>query len=232
MINVDLVMKFEFFFVFLFLLSLVSAQNISINESEINLTDFNLSVEDIKDVNLTEVNLSEINFSALGFDDIDLDRIDFSDIDLEEVDLDRIDLENPDVGDIFLATIGAGDISCEMVLLFVGDDYSNISINDKIPFDDDIFDVYVDGDFMVSIELKEKEISNMACEVSDFSTYDVYLDKSVVEAFIDDEIGEDVIGFYNENRKDGDIEIEGKTFFRKAKIGVINFGLRVAGWFG
>jgi len=42
---------------------------------------------------------------------------------------------------------------------------------------------------------------------------------------------EDVIGFYNEKRESGELEIEAVGFAKKLKLGFINFGLKIVGWF-
>lgn len=122
------------------------------------------------------------------------------------------------------------NFTCEDSKEVFDNEYINYEIPGAIPFSDDVFDVYVDDKFILSFELVDKKITSLECEVSDEVSYRVYISSDLIDEVILD-APDDVVGFYNEKRESGELEIKAVGFFNKLKIGFINFGLKIAGWF-
>lgn len=120
------------------------------------------------------------------------------------------------------------DIECEDAKVVFDDKYLNYEIPGGIPFSDDVFDVYIDDEFFVSFELVDKKISGMSCDVSEDVSYNVYVSLDLIEQV--DGV-EDYVEFYNEKKKNGELVIDAVGFGKSVKLGFINFGLWVAGWF-
>lgn len=119
--------------------------------------------------------------------------------------------------------------SCENAKTVFDDGFLGLEIPEKAPFTSEVFNVYVDDEFFSSFVLEEKKVSGMSCLESDEATYRVYVSSGVLEeAAIE---GLDFVEFYNEKKSEGEIKIKGVGFGKKFKMGFVNFGLRVAGWF-
>ena len=122
------------------------------------------------------------------------------------------------------------NIECEEAKTIFDEKYLNYEIPGGIPFSDDVFDVYVDDDFFASFELREKKVLGVSCESSDDVSYNVYVDSDLIDE-VSDDLGVKVVDFYNEKKKSGELKIEAVGFGKKLKLGFINFGLRIIGWF-
>jgi len=103
-------------------------------------------------------------------------------------------------------------------------------IPNGIPFGDDVLDVYVGEDFVVSFELVEKKLSGVSCEASEDVGYNVYISEKLVGDISEGKL-EMSIGLYNELMDSGDLRIDAVGFGNSVKLGFINFGLWVASWF-
>ncbi len=120
------------------------------------------------------------------------------------------------------------DSSCEEVVSGFGEG-SDFVIPDGIPFSDDVFDVYLDDEFFASFELKEKKLESVQCEAREDVSYDVFISSSLLSEL--EGFDGDVVDFYNEKKASGDLKIDAVGFGKSVKLGLINFGLWVAGWF-
>lgn len=127
--------------------------------------------------------------------------------------------------------LGGEEIECYNAKSVFQENYSDYEIPEGIPFSDDVFDVYVDEDFFVSLELVDKKLVAIECDVSDEVSYSVYVRSSLIDSITSGELDEDVVGFYNDKKKSGEIKIEAAGFGKRLKLGFINFGLKIAGWF-
>ena len=124
-----------------------------------------------------------------------------------------------------------GNISCEQVKEVFSRDFPDYEIPKAIPFKNEIFDVYIDDEFFVSAELVDKRISQIVCEPSDEVTYNVYIKSKLILDAMGNKEEIKPIDFYNENRKNGQLKIKPVGIIRKIKMGLINFGLKIASWF-
>jgi len=132
-----------------------------------------------------------------------------------------------------LGTVSAGfDLSgsCDGIVSVFENAESDFVIPDGIPFGDDVFDVYVGDEFVVSFELKEKKLSGVGCEVSEDVGYNVYISEKLVGDINEGKLVMSV-DLYNELKDSGDLKIDAVGFGNSVKLGFVNFGLWVAGWF-
>lgn len=122
-------------------------------------------------------------------------------------------------------------ISCEQAKESFNKDFANYEVPRAVPFKNDIFNVYVDDEFFVSAELVDKKIGELSCEFSDEATYNVYLSSNLIAEINEGKEEINFIKYYNEKRKNGELEIKAVGIGRKIKMGFINFGLKIASWF-
>jgi len=104
-----------------------------------------------------------------------------------------------------------------------------IKIPSGVPFSDEIFEVSVDSEVFGYFEFRNKGLFGFFCEEVKGVTYLVDLNSSLLN--VDFEEVEDFVGFYNEKKKSGEIVIKGVSFGKKFKLGVLNFGAKILGWF-
>jgi|GEM_PF-1242162 hypothetical protein len=133
-------------------------------------------------------------------------------------------------GNVVLGEDGV-DYDCGEVRIGFNKDYLNYSIPEKVPFDNELFAVYVDDEFFATFELVEKDITEMTCEIFGEVTYNIYITSELVDELQSGDLGEDAIGFYNEKKKSGELRIDAVGFMKRLKLGFINFGLKIFGWF-
>ena len=123
------------------------------------------------------------------------------------------------------------NISCGQVKSAFDVDYINYTIPDGIPFKNEFFNVYIDDEFFVFAKLTDKKLTEVLCDESKESTYNVYITRDFIMDTYSKFPDIDTIDYYNQNKKSGELKIEAVGFGRKLKMGFINFGLKVASWF-
>ncbi|MBT6690000.1 hypothetical protein HN903_04495 [archaeon] len=120
--------------------------------------------------------------------------------------------------------------SCDEIVSAFEDMDEEFVIPSGIPFGDDILDIYVDEGFVVSFELVEKKLTGVSCEVSEDVDYNVYISEELAGDISEGNLVMSV-DLYNEMKDSGDLEIDAVGFGKSVKLGLVNFGLWVAGWF-
>ena len=133
--------------------------------------------------------------------------------------------------DVSLSAEEFAMLSCEQFKEIFGRDFESYEIPKWVPFKNDIFDVYIDDEFFLSVELIDKKVGEVSCEVPNDTTYNVYLSSGLMAEISEDNEEVNPIDFYNQKRKSGELEIKAIGFVRKIKMGFINFGLKIASWF-
>ncbi len=128
-------------------------------------------------------------------------------------------------------TVDISNVECKKVKDVFEEKYLDYSIPEAVPFSDEVFNIYIDEVFFVGFELVEKKITEVRCEVLDDVSYNIYVTSDLIEELASEEMGDDVVGIYNEKKKSGELRIEAVGFGKKFKLGLINFGLKIAGWF-
>lgn len=100
------------------------------------------------------------------------------------------------------------------------------------PFKNEVFDVYnLENEAVGHVKIKDGTIVETTCELSNENeaTYDVFVKDSETIDTIKE--AESPAKAYQKAKKEGDIKIEGKSFSKGLKIGVINFFAKIASWF-
>lgn len=124
-----------------------------------------------------------------------------------------------------------GEFDCASAKVIFNEKYSDYMIPGAVPFTTDVFDVYVDGAFFASFELKEKKVVGMGCEKGEDVSYNIYVTYALIEEISSENENFNPVDFYNEKKKSGDLRIEAVGFINGLKVGFINFGLWIAGFF-
>lgn len=130
-----------------------------------------------------------------------------------------------------------GDFDCGDFSNFLVDNYSGYILPDSIPFDDEVFDVYVffkndsSSEFLISVNLENKRIVGFGCDENIEASYRFYVSDSLLESDFSG-YEDDFADFYIKNKKSGNIRIEAVGFGDKIKLGLINFGIWVSSFFG
>ena len=62
-------------------------------------------------------------------------------------------------------------------------------------------------------------------------SYNIYVTNSLVGEVVEGFSEDNLIDYYNQKRKSGELEIEPIGIARKLKMGFINLGLKIASWF-
>ena len=122
-------------------------------------------------------------------------------------------------------------ITCEEVKVIFNKDFSEYEIPKAVPFKTEVFNVHIDNEFFISANLEEGKIKLISCEESEEPTYNVYIKSKLILDAIEDKDGIKPLDFYNDNRKNGQLEIKPIGITRKLKMSFINFGLKIASWF-
>jgi hypothetical protein len=123
------------------------------------------------------------------------------------------------------------DFDCDAAKVAFDDEYIDYEIPQAIPFSDDVFNVYIDDEFFASFDLVDKKMTEIRCEVSEDVSYSIYVSSDLIEEIGSGFPEEGIVDFYNEKKGTEDLEIVASGFVKKLKLGLINFGLRIAGWF-
>ncbi len=130
----------------------------------------------------------------------------------------------------FIVALDVTSIDCTQIKTMISDDIVGIKLPDQVPFTDEILNLHLDDKLIASILLVNKTVSDISCDINRTGTYNVYVASSLFEESYDGEINP--INFYNEKKASGQIKIVGIGVSRKVKLGFINIGLKIAGWFG
>lgn len=178
---------------------------------------------------------------GLDVDDLDLsDDLNLSGLNLSQEEIAKIYNENKEnvsldnlTGRLSGSDVGRylGNASCNFLKSAFEQGNASFEIPREIPFTNDIFTVFVDDEFMISIEIEEKKIENIYCEVHDGTTYKIYLTSDLLTEAISDYKNINLIDFYLERKKSGDLIIKPIGITRKFKMFFINIGLRFASLF-
>ena len=124
-----------------------------------------------------------------------------------------------------------GLLSCSLIKPIINSEISNFEIPEKIPFQNEVFNIYFDNNFLISLNLVDGKFGNITCEESEDVTYDIYIKKELILIIIEEKDNINPLDFYHENRKNGNFDIKPIGFKNKIKFGFINFGLKIASWF-
>jgi hypothetical protein len=118
------------------------------------------------------------------------------------------------------------EMSCLLIEQNKADIIGN-EIPEKIPFKNEVLNVYLAGEAFGNLEIKERIILDIGCEESETPSYKIYIkDYSIFTQF---EQGFDLDKL---NSMLGDeIIIKGVGFGKKAKLFFLKIGLKIAGWF-
>ena len=98
-----------------------------------------------------------------------------------------------------------------------------------IPYTNEIFNVYLEDNFLVGITLEEKKLTEIFCEEKEEKTYDIKIKN---EQTIRDIVkSENQLDEFLNKKSSGEIEIKGATFGKNFKQFFVNMGLKIASWF-
>jgi hypothetical protein len=122
-------------------------------------------------------------------------------------------------------------ITCEQVKEIFEKDFEGFEIPKAVPFKTETFNIFIDEEFFISMELDEKKVGSISCEVSEKPTYNIYVKSELILDTIGNKEEINPLDYYNENRKNGNLDIKPIGFGRKLKMGFINLGLKIASWF-
>lgn len=121
--------------------------------------------------------------------------------------------------------------SCSEIKTAFGEGGLDFQIPGGVPFSDDVFSVYIDEEFLVSFELVDKKLEGVECEASGDVSYNVFVSGKLLDELRDGSSDVSFVDFYNEKKASGDLKIEAVGIGKKLKLGFINFGLKIFGWF-
>lgn len=127
--------------------------------------------------------------------------------------------------------VGVEGNECDKAKFIFDEQYSGYAVPEAIPFSDDIFDVYVDDVFFAGFDLFDKKVSGMRCEASEDVSYNIFVTSGLLMEISESGSDLDFVEFYNQKRDSEELRIEAVGIGKKMKLGFINFGLWVAGWF-
>ena len=122
------------------------------------------------------------------------------------------------------------DASCSDLLDILGDEYLGYSIPDNVPFSNEVLNFYVDEEFFVSMVLINKQVESVSCDLIEDFGYSVFVSRGLFLE-VENLSGSDFVDFYNEKRDSGELRVEAAGFGGKVKLGLIDLGLKIAGWF-
>lgn len=127
--------------------------------------------------------------------------------------------------------LGGKNVTCEGVRNVFEENHTSYVIPEKVPFSNDVFAVYVNQEFFGLFDLVNKKITKVSCNLDEEVSYNIYITTDLLNSLSSGDLGEDVVGFYNEKKNSGELKIEGVGIGKKIKLSFINFGLKIFGWF-
>ena len=122
-------------------------------------------------------------------------------------------------------------IVCEDIRDVFNENFTGYMIPEKIPFKDELFNIYIDDEFFISFKLSDKQVILAECEAFEKATYNVYVTSNLIKDAVINRLDINPVDYYNQNMKSGDLKIKPVGFARKVKMGFINLGLKIASWF-
>ena len=97
-------------------------------------------------------------------------------------------------------------------------------IPDKVPFANEIINIYVGEQILGNIQIEEKKIKDFACAENEDATYKVeIIDYVVLNDFTS---ADNFLEVYQEKTKSGEIEVKGIGFGKKIKLGFVKIALK------
>jgi len=169
--------------------------------------------------------------------DYTLDNVDISDLSeqgIEEL-VDRYDISQEQIEEYIsqenfqIENIDLSQISCEIIKDFITPEIVGTKIPEQVPISNEIIVLYIDEIHIGNIIIEESVIKDFSCS-EEKNTYSLYVTKKfMLEASnIKDAEISDIIDFYKENKKSGDIKIKSNGFVRNIKLFILNVGISVA----
>lgn len=136
---------------------------------------------------------------------------------------------------IFLFSLSGvlGEESDNNICNYLKDDLGlkeGLNLPSQIPYSNEIFNIYTKENTPIGhIEIKDKTIVSIGCDVKDKSTFNIYIkDKQTIS---DIASSTDQLSELNKKIKSKDLEIKGASFGKKIKGAFTRLGLKIAGWF-
>jgi hypothetical protein len=125
----------------------------------------------------------------------------------------------------FVMAIDFNKVECSTLLLFENEIIGQ-EIPDKIPFSNEIINIYIAEENYGYIQIKDKQIVDLDCSENEEATYDFFIKNK--EVINDIALSENKTSTFLEKFNDKDIELKGKTFSRKVKAFFVRIGIK---WF-
>ena len=120
--------------------------------------------------------------------------------------------------------INEKSLNCSQIELYK-EKIINYKIPDKMPYKDEIFNIYLEKKEFVSISIEKGTIVNFSCEMNENFTYNIMVDNYQT---INDFTNNLSIELLNQKISDKNIEIKGKSVGKKLKWFFSKFALK---WF-
>jgi len=220
---------FVLVFVLLIGLSFVSAQEYAIPDNYKELAaQYGIDSDTITDeeinniasqngIDVDDIEPSEVE-SIVKKNNIDVDNLKIDDVKTVAEDLGINDSQLDDIIGGYIKTAG-----CVTIEEFSKDIVGQV-IPSKVPYKNEIFNIYIDSDILGSIIISDGVIINVTCEESAERTYDVLItDYSILLDFI----GGFDTDILNEKIKDKDIVVKGVNVWKKLKWWFSKLALRL-----
>lgn len=221
--------KITLLFIFILAISFISASQNSIGQENIeelaekyNINLSSISEEDIQRI-AEENNINYTNIADLE-SVIEKYNADSEDIDIDEVKkaAESIGINTTQINNILDGYIDS--IGCQAFKIgsknIIGQEIPN-----KIPYKNEIFNLYISKDFFASIKIYDGKISAFECDESLKQTYNIYIEE--YSDLLDFANGFN-IDTLNKKIKNEEIVVEGVGFFKKIKWFFSKIALR---WF-
>ncbi len=118
-----------------------------------------------------------------------------------------------------LANFRLSNLSCDEIKDVIQDNINDIQIPQEIPFSDEVFSLSLDGNYLGSIVLENKILTEYICDAPGKITYKVDINKNILTSL---ETSEDILQTVLDN-----VKIEGTTIVKKIKLFFIKIGLGI-----
>jgi hypothetical protein len=98
------------------------------------------------------------------------------------------------------------------------------TLPEKVPFTDEIVNIYIENETFGNIVLENKTIKDFSCKENQYATYKVHINNlSSLNDFMN---SKDFIGTYKNKTKSGEIDINGVGLGKKIKLSFVNLFLK------
>ncbi len=99
----------------------------------------------------------------------------------------------------------------------------------QIPYQNELFNVYLKEKSFGSFQIEEGFLVEFSCNLKENATYDIKLRDEKIFETIDE--NKSLLKNFEEKLRNGDIKIEGTSFWKKFKLFFSRIVLKILGWF-